>query len=399
MNATNQPDSSAPKQRALLIGINYASMPSSNESTSTASSGELKGSHIDVAQIKGLLMNLYHYSRDDIVTLIDDGLVPHLQPTRANILREIDNLVRNAKAGDRFFLHYSGHVEQRENKDKTEEDGMDELLVPMDARGIDTDDERLMIRDDDLRAHLVDRVPRGSKLTAIFDSCHSATLLDLEHSHCNRVYIPHVSKGQRRSYSLWNENVRKNAMISNRTVYQTKRVSASTVETRKSSIRYCEGQERVRTRHLSLKTTYDPGTTPMYPIKQCESPVSMFTCDGWCKPADGVDSMAQVLSLSSCEDSQIAWETRGKSMTTALVKILQENPHPFLKDLMLRIVHEVHKYYVKLHDEAKKYRKEHAAYWKRGGIEPRAPSNMDNFQDPQLSSLLPLNFNEARWNP
>ncbi len=137
--------------------------------------------------------------------------------------------------------------------------------MPLDARGKDTDDERLMIRDDvrssisfnflsdifqELKARLVDRVPQGAKLTAIFDSCHSATLLgvsqvhflsetithralvyvDLEHSHCNRVYIPHVSKGQHRSRSLWNQNVRKNALISNRTVYQNRRVSTSLVE-------------------------------------------------------------------------------------------------------------------------------------------------------------------------
>jgi hypothetical protein len=55
-------------------------------------------------------------------------------------------------------------------------------------------------------------------LTAIFDSCHSGTLLgaypptyhalthraaDLEHDECNAVYVPWVSKGERKSRTLW----------------------------------------------------------------------------------------------------------------------------------------------------------------------------------------------------
>ncbi len=52
MEDTNQPESCAPKKRALLVDINYASAAT----TSTASSGELKCCHRDVSQIKDLLM-------------------------------------------------------------------------------------------------------------------------------------------------------------------------------------------------------------------------------------------------------------------------------------------------------------------------------------------------------
>jgi len=41
---------------------------------------------------------------------------------------------------------------------------------------------------------------------AILDTCHSGTLLDLPHYHCNNVYVPWQSKGQRRSMSLQNAN-------------------------------------------------------------------------------------------------------------------------------------------------------------------------------------------------
>ena len=50
----------------------------------------------------------------------------------------------------------------------------------------------------ELRAKLVDRLPEGVCLTAIIDSCHSGTLLDLDHYHCNAVYFPWLNRGVRR---------------------------------------------------------------------------------------------------------------------------------------------------------------------------------------------------------
>ncbi len=162
---------------------------------------------------------------------------------------------------------------------------------------------------------------------------HMCVLPDLDHFRCNRVYVPYVSKGRRKSDSLWNHNVRKNALeqgydgplVSTRGVYQTQRVSDSMLKTRKSSIQHCEGRQRVQTRKLSVKAAYEPSMpTPMSPIELCESPVALFPCDGWCTttPDGAAHEMAQVISLGSCKDGQISWEDCGKSMTTALVQIL-----------------------------------------------------------------------------
>lgn len=41
---------------------------------------------------------------------------------------------------------------------------------------------------------------------AIFDCCHAGTLLDLPHYHCNAVYVPWISKGERRTKTLMNRN-------------------------------------------------------------------------------------------------------------------------------------------------------------------------------------------------
>ena len=55
----------------------------------------------------------------------------------------------------------------------------------------------------ELRRILVDPLPVESSLTAIFDSCHSGTLLDLDHYLCNNVWFPFMSRGERQPRTLW----------------------------------------------------------------------------------------------------------------------------------------------------------------------------------------------------
>ena len=50
---------------------------------------------------------------------------------------------------------------------------------------------------------LVDKLPIGSKLTAVFDSCHSGTLLDLDHYLCNEVYQSFLSRPPGQQKSKW----------------------------------------------------------------------------------------------------------------------------------------------------------------------------------------------------
>ena len=52
-------------------------------------------------------------------------------------------------------------------------DGYDETIVPVDHKMAGE------IVDDEMNAILVRQLPRGVRLTAIFDSCHSQTALDL----------------------------------------------------------------------------------------------------------------------------------------------------------------------------------------------------------------------------
>jgi hypothetical protein len=55
-----------------------------------------------------------------------------LMPTRANILRGVDWLVKGVQAGDVLFFHFAGHGTQQPDTDGNEADGLDEALVPCD---------------------------------------------------------------------------------------------------------------------------------------------------------------------------------------------------------------------------------------------------------------------------
>ncbi|PHT82139.1 Metacaspase-2 [Capsicum annuum] len=81
--------------------------------------------------------------------------------------------MQGVKAGDSLVFHFSGHGSQERNYTSDEIDGYDETLCPLDY---ETKGE---IVDDELNATLVRPLPRGAKLLALIDACHSGTMLDL----------------------------------------------------------------------------------------------------------------------------------------------------------------------------------------------------------------------------
>ncbi|KIY71509.1 peptidase C14 [Cylindrobasidium torrendii FP15055 ss-10] len=150
------------RKKALCIGINYRGQ-----------NGELQGCINDVKNITNFLTNHFNYKRDDIVTLTDDATNPRQRPTRDNILQAMQWLVRDAKPNDSLFFHYSGHGGQTKDYDGDEADGYDEVIYPLDH------EQAGHIVDDDMHAVMVAPLPAGCRLTAIFDSCHSGSALDL----------------------------------------------------------------------------------------------------------------------------------------------------------------------------------------------------------------------------
>lgn len=85
------------KRKALLIGINYFNQK-----------GQLRGCINDVKNMSTYLNQNFGYAREDMVLLTDDQQNPMSQPTKANILRAMHWLVKDAQPNDSLFFHYSG---------------------------------------------------------------------------------------------------------------------------------------------------------------------------------------------------------------------------------------------------------------------------------------------------
>ncbi|TEB20080.1 hypothetical protein FA13DRAFT_1820432 [Coprinellus micaceus] len=140
----------------------------------------------------------YHFPPTEILLLTDDDR-RNRTPTREEMFKAMAWLVDDAKQDDSLFFHYSGHGGQVPNEDGRELDGMDENIFPVDAA--DAGD----IIDDDLHTALVEPLPPGCRLSAVFDSCHSGTILDLPYLHS--------AHGRLRSVSHITKRVRKRGAL------------------------------------------------------------------------------------------------------------------------------------------------------------------------------------------
>jgi metacaspase-1 len=71
-----------------------------------------------------------------MIILTDDQQDPRFQPTRENIIRAMHWLVKDARANDSLFFHFSGHGGQTEDLDGDESDGLDETIYPVDFKKV-----------------------------------------------------------------------------------------------------------------------------------------------------------------------------------------------------------------------------------------------------------------------
>ncbi|KAF8578968.1 peptidase C14 [Ramaria rubella] len=161
------------KRKALCIGTQYLNHPHVNPV------------HLDAKGLADLLKDRFKY---EVEILLDDGTGP--QPTKNNIYEAIMRLRENTGAGDHLFIHFSGHGTQITNQDGTEDDGLDEVILPVDCKrnpAISDDGDRRywdrdsIIIDDDLHEWIMKFTP-NTYVTVLFDACHSGTALDLKFS-------------------------------------------------------------------------------------------------------------------------------------------------------------------------------------------------------------------------
>jgi len=173
------------KRRALIIGINYTSHPDPYL--------KLQRCVEDAFTMANFLYENFGFKRDDIRIITDKN--PWDPPTKENILDAMRELVRDAKPHDSFFMYFSGHGTQVKDMNGDEEDGLDECICAVDWRGNGWppyEDTPGLIIDDVMHDILVKPLPLHCRLTAVFESCHSGTVLDLPYVYSSKGVVKEI---------------------------------------------------------------------------------------------------------------------------------------------------------------------------------------------------------------
>lgn len=148
--------------RTLCIGINYTNIPSL----------KLFGCINDAINVQSIMRKFYPKCKEH--NLITDNTA--VKPTRENILKAIDWLVKDLKPGQNVFFHYSGHGGRVPDQSNDEITGLDSCIHPYSENVIET------ISDDELRIRLAEKIPVGCKCFVVLDCCHSGTAMDLRYN-------------------------------------------------------------------------------------------------------------------------------------------------------------------------------------------------------------------------
>ena len=153
-------------KKAVLVGINYE-----------GTQNKLNGCVNDVYKLRDLLVSKFDYQAKNIKLLLES------EATRENILSEFTNLVRNAQEGDHICFTYSGHgYFQSDFMKPDEQDGKDEVIVTVD---------NFAIVDDEFKVILQQNLKKNVSMFALFDSCHSGSVLDLRYNYFDNAVDPH----------------------------------------------------------------------------------------------------------------------------------------------------------------------------------------------------------------
>ncbi|KAL3567660.1 hypothetical protein D5086_030311, partial [Populus alba] len=150
-------------KRALLIGVTYKRKH------------KLKGTINDVKSMRELLILNFGFKEENILVLTEQEIEPELSPTKKNILKSLEWLVKGCQAGDSLVFYFSGHGLSQPDFEGDERDGFAENICPVDFM------TEGMIVDNDINSTIVWPLKKGVTLHAIVDACHSGTVLDLEH--------------------------------------------------------------------------------------------------------------------------------------------------------------------------------------------------------------------------
>lgn len=145
-------------KKAVLIGIDYIN----NQKAA------LRGCVNDIITVRNMIIDAYDYDAENIAILRDDDM-NFIQPTRANILQQLNQVADTSDSLEEFWLHYSGHGSLLQDQN-SKNGGLRNIIVPInyEVEGCIFDYELFdIIKKIKCRAIL------------IFDCCHSGSVCDM----------------------------------------------------------------------------------------------------------------------------------------------------------------------------------------------------------------------------
>ncbi|KAF8879359.1 caspase domain-containing protein [Infundibulicybe gibba] len=343
-----------PKKRALIIAIK-------DYGPGFKGGAKLRWVHDDAREMRDLLRDSLGFRPEDIIVMMDlPEITKELQPTHANIMKQLELFMKGQNAGDTFFLMYAGHCSQQENLDGTERAGQDQYLIPMD----DSPNDPKKILDNTLYDLLVKPLLPKSKLIAVMDTCHSATLLDLPHDRCNRI-------------SRWTSSIRR---------------SIRSVLERVPWLLPEDGPSVASSIGPVGQAIRRSGST----LSQLATPVKCTVkfCSGLCRRSfQGPDKPLAVNMYFGMQGSTRGPRRpkHGQSVSQAFITALKKDPNPVLKDLMRSINANV-KTAERERKQALREQKKLDCSRKRRGVSVVPAETHSTFKpiEAQLSSLQPL---------
>lgn len=139
-------------KRALIIGLEYSGQD------------KITGCWNDVTEMKG-----HAQSAGYQVESITDQVTPL---TRQEMMSRLQNFFGGAQAGDKLYLHYSGHGNLIPGTPLDTKGNPSNCIVPTDFRTAGTIDDLTLRR-------MIDQLPSGCSLIATLDCCHAETTFNL----------------------------------------------------------------------------------------------------------------------------------------------------------------------------------------------------------------------------
>ncbi len=165
---------------AILVGCTEYPELKRLDPGSYESNVRLLGPGNDVVLMRDTLVRYLGVPEANVRVLTGWPDDPAARPTRANVLGHLERLAREVARGTRVLFLFAGHGSQQpDEKGGDEADGADEILMPADAGKWDEKAHGIAnaITDDEIRARLEALRAAGAEVLAVFDCCHSGTML------------------------------------------------------------------------------------------------------------------------------------------------------------------------------------------------------------------------------